>query len=213
MNFLYAFSNQSKKILFVEATGLVAIIGLLDYWTGSEISFSIFYLIPIGAIAWGVGRNAGVVISFESALAWLFADLSSDNRYSNAVIPYWNGTMRLGIFMLVTLLLSALKDMYLNMEDRVTKKTMDLTVEIEVRKRLEELHNRVILELKDTIQKVNTLQGLLPICAWCKKVRNDDGYWQQVEVYVAERSNADFSHGICPECAAKQLSDVSKRRP
>ena len=212
MNLIYAFSNQSKKILFAQAAGLVAMVGLLDYWTGPEISFSIFYLIPIGAIAWGIGRNAGMVISFESAVAWLLADLVGENRYSSAVIPYWNATMRLGIFMLVTLLLSALKDMYLNMEDKVTKKTMDLTIEIEVRKRLEEMHNKVIVELKDTLNNVNTLRGLLPICAWCKKIRNDDGYWEQVEIYVSEHSDADFSHGICPECTAKQLDDASRKR-
>jgi len=47
---------------------------------------------------------------------------------------------------------------------------------------------------------VKRLQGLLPICSYCKKIRDDQNYWQQVEVYVAEHSGAQFSHGICPEC-------------
>ncbi len=58
-------------------------------------------------------------------------------------------------------------------------------------------------KLRDALAHVKTLQGLLPICASCKKVRNDDGYWQQIELYVSDHSDATFSHGICPECMVK----------
>ena len=59
---------------------------------------------------------------------------------------------------------------------------------------------RDITVRKKAVAQVKILQGLLPICAWCKKVRDDSGYWSQIEVYVAEHSQADFSHGICPDC-------------
>jgi PleD family two-component response regulator len=55
-------------------------------------------------------------------------------------------------------------------------------------------------QLADALARVRTLKGLLPICANCKKIRNDQGYWQQVEVYVRDHSDAQFSHGICPGC-------------
>jgi AmiR/NasT family two-component response regulator len=55
-------------------------------------------------------------------------------------------------------------------------------------------------ELQEALEKVKTLSGLLPICVNCKKVRNDQGYWQQVETYIHEHSEAEFSHGICPDC-------------
>ena len=55
-------------------------------------------------------------------------------------------------------------------------------------------------KLSDALAQVKRLQGLLPICMYCKKIRNDDDYWQGVEDYLAEHSEADFSHGICPEC-------------
>ncbi len=58
-------------------------------------------------------------------------------------------------------------------------------------------------ELEQALNKVKKLSGLLPICAVCKKIRNDKGYWQQVEVYIHEHSEADFSHGVCPECVRK----------
>jgi PAS domain S-box-containing protein len=58
----------------------------------------------------------------------------------------------------------------------------------------------LIQELTDALARVNTLRGLLPICASCKKIRNDDGYWEQVETYIKNHSNANFTHGICPDC-------------
>jgi DNA-binding response OmpR family regulator len=58
-------------------------------------------------------------------------------------------------------------------------------------------------ELAATRREVYQLQGIVPICAYCKKIRADKGYWQQVETYVSQRSEAKFSHGICPECTEK----------
>ncbi len=58
----------------------------------------------------------------------------------------------------------------------------------------------LILELKQTLDEVRTLQGIIPICASCKKIRDDRGYWQQVEEYVRSHSHAEFTHGICPGC-------------
>lgn len=60
--------------------------------------------------------------------------------------------------------------------------------------------DRLVTELQDALRSVRLLQGLLPICSACKRIRNDNGYWQQVEEYFTHHSNAKFSHGICPEC-------------
>jgi PAS domain S-box-containing protein len=68
------------------------------------------------------------------------------------------------------------------------------------RKRQEKERLRLIDELKEALKRVKTLNGLLPICASCKKIRNDGGYWEQVETYIRSRSNAEFTHGICPDC-------------
>jgi len=63
--------------------------------------------------------------------------------------------------------------------------------------------NKLLRELQDALAKVKTLSGMIPICAWCRKIRNDKGYWDQVEDYIQSRSNATFTHGICPECSEK----------
>jgi len=67
-------------------------------------------------------------------------------------------------------------------------------------KAMEEL-SRINQELKTALHEVKRLSGLLPICANCKKIRNDQGYWEQIEEYISQHSEADFSHGICPDCA------------
>jgi RNase P subunit RPR2 len=60
---------------------------------------------------------------------------------------------------------------------------------------------RINTELQEKIHEVKTLSGLLPICAQCKKIRDDEGYWTQLEGYISERTSATFTHGICPHCA------------
>jgi len=57
--------------------------------------------------------------------------------------------------------------------------------------------------LEEALHRVKRLEGLLPVCAWCKKVRNDQNYWQGVDVYLTEHSDAQITHGICPECRAR----------
>ena len=80
--------------------------------------------------------------------------------------------------------------------------------DITIAKRSEEERERLITELQDVIAKVRTLSGLLPICSSCKKIRDDQGYWKQIESYISEHSNAEFSHSVCPECARKLYPDL-----
>jgi sigma-B regulation protein RsbU (phosphoserine phosphatase) len=73
-----------------------------------------------------------------------------------------------------------------------------------------------VTELQAALSNVKQLRGLLPICSYCKRIRGDDQYWMQVEGYIAEHSNAQFSHGICPTCYANitaELDQLSKDRP
>ena len=63
-------------------------------------------------------------------------------------------------------------------------------------------------QLEKAVNEVKTLSGMLPICASCKKVRDDKGYWKQVEDYIKDRSEAEFSHSICPECVGKLYPDI-----
>jgi hypothetical protein len=70
---------------------------------------------------------------------------------------------------------------------------------------MEEL-NKKNQELEHTLSEVKALRGLFPICSGCKKIRDDKGYWSQIENYIEKHSEAQFSHGLCPECVKKTLS-------
>ncbi len=74
-------------------------------------------------------------------------------------------------------------------------------VDITQRKELEMEKENLIAGLKEALDKIKTLKGIIPICASCKKIRNDEGYWNDVERYIKDHSEAEFSHGICPQCA------------
>lgn len=75
--------------------------------------------------------------------------------------------------------------------------------EIENRKKSEQLREQLIADLRRALEEIKTLRGIIPICASCKKIRDDKGFWNQIESYIRDHSEAEFSHGICPECAKK----------
>ena len=81
------------------------------------------------------------------------------------------------------------------------------------RKKLEEEREKLIRKLQETLAKVKTLSGFLPICASCKKIRDDRGYWNQIESYLKEHSEAEFSHGICPDCLKKLYPEIYPVKP
>lgn len=76
------------------------------------------------------------------------------------------------------------------------------------RKLAEAGREKLIGELRDALSQVKLLSGLIPICACCKKIRDDKGYWNQIESYIRDHSEANFSHGICPDCARKEYSEL-----
>lgn len=76
------------------------------------------------------------------------------------------------------------------------------------RKRIMNEKQQVIAELQAALAKVKVLSGFLPICCSCKKIRDDKGYWQQIESYIKSHSEAEFSHGICPECSMKLYPEI-----
>ena len=82
--------------------------------------------------------------------------------------------------------------------------------DITERKFMEQQREQLVRDLQEALAKVKTLRGLVPICASCKRVRTDQGYWQQIESFIHEHSEAEFSHGICPECMEKLYPELKK---
>ncbi|MEW6599886.1 MAG: PAS domain S-box protein [Nitrospirota bacterium] len=101
------------------------------------------------------------------------------------------------------------------LEELVRERTTELSrlneqlhKDIARRKLAEQVRENLILELRDALAKIKTLKGLIPICAWCKKIRDDKGYWKKVETYIREHSDASFTHGICPDCLKKESPET-----
>ncbi len=85
--------------------------------------------------------------------------------------------------------------------------------DITERVKLEKEREKLIRELQTALAEIKTLKGIIPICCSCKKIRNDSGYWEQIESYMSQHLNAEFTHGICPHCVKKLYSDVVKEDP
>lgn len=90
---------------------------------------------------------------------------------------------------------------------------LDLKDEITHRRRAEMEKEKVIAELEQSLEKIKVLSGLVPICSFCKNIRNDAGYWEQMEAYIEKYSDAQFSHGLCPDCAAKHYPELESDGP
>jgi hypothetical protein len=105
------------------------------------------------------------------------------------------------------------------LEERVQERTVELkqvndqlAKDISKRQQVEEEREKLIGSLQEALSKVKMLSGLLPICASCKKIRDDKGYWGQIESYISDHSEAEFSHGICPDCMKKLYPDFADNK-
>lgn len=149
-----------------------ALVGVayLDRWTGRHLGLSLFYLPPVALVAWRFGSVAGWIAVLAATVLWFVAD-----PYEFPGMRAWNASLRLGFFGVVVYLL------------------LRLRTELERRQHM-------IGELEDALEQVRTLRGLLPVCAWCTRIRDDAGYWERLDSYVSRHTPAEFTHGICPEC-------------
>lgn len=181
-------SSKSQFGWLAAAAVAVLTVGAVDYVTGEELGLSLFYLAPVAAATWQAGRVPGVVIALGSAAVWYAADLAVGHSHSDTWIPIWNAGVRLGFFLVVVELLSRLEHEFAE-------------------------RRRLLNEVRATLAQVRTLSGLVPICAWCKNVRDDEGFWSAVEAYVAKRTDASFTHGLCPECAQRLAQEAAEVPP
>jgi PAS domain S-box-containing protein len=94
----------------------------------------------------------------------------------------------------------------INGEAHVLSSISDITE----RKRVETEREKLIEELRGALARVKQLSGLLPICASCKRIRDDKGYWTKIEAYIRDHSEAEFSHGLCPDCGKKLYPEYSE---
>jgi len=129
-------ANRSRPFLVALTFAIVAVVGLADYLTGYEISFSVFYLLAVSLAVWFVGTWFGVAVSLLSAIIWLTADLTAGAPYTNPLVPIWNTMIILSFYLVVVWLLASLRSLHAELEDRVRQRTAALTAEMAERERL-----------------------------------------------------------------------------
>ena len=122
---------QSGSKILITAIGIITtvIVGFVDAFTGSEISFSILYLVPVTFVTWFSGKKSGIIMAVVGVAAWVAADSISGIVYSNLVIHLWNALSRLGIFLIIVYLESSLKERQLYLEHDVQAKELNLSLE------------------------------------------------------------------------------------
>jgi signal transduction histidine kinase len=128
---------------------LVAIIGLIDYLAGYAIVFSAFYLIPVALGGWYVGRAFGIAISVACVTVSLVGDYAAGALYPNVLVPIWNGAIALTVYFVVIGILTSLRKLHTELEERVRQRTIALTNEMQERARLE----RELLEVSEREQR------------------------------------------------------------
>lgn len=101
-----------------------------------------------------------------------------------------------------------LEDLVRERTQQLQKLNEKLQSEIIEHERAEREKEKLIAELTEALANIKQLKGLIPICASCKKIRDDEGYWNEVEAYIGQHSEAEFSHGICPDCAQKLYPEI-----
>ena len=101
--------RKPKFFVLLVAVSLIVVLGFIDHSIGSQISFSVFYTAPVLLATWYCNRSAGIFLSFLAAAVWLAADLTSGHEYAHILIPFWNAMVRMGFFLLITILIALVK--------------------------------------------------------------------------------------------------------
>jgi len=178
MKILESLDKLSKKDHTAVSFFLTLLVGVVDCLTGFKYLVTIFYLVPISYAAWFMGKIAGMIFSFLCIVVVLYSCFVSTESLSIFSVGSWNTMLYSSFFIIVALLLSKL---------RIT--TLERVI--------------AMTKLQSALKAIKELSGILPICANCKKIRDEEGYWHDVEVYISRHTNMEFTHGICTECANK----------
>ena len=149
MKLIPKLEHYPRPLLLFAGLVFLAIVGTIDYLTGFEIFFSVFYLLGVGFATWFVGKWYGVIMSVLSVAVWIGGDIAAGARYSEPFIPIWNATVLLAFYLIVVWLLASLRSLQNDLENRVRQRTLALTQEMAERERLE----KEILEVTEKEQR------------------------------------------------------------
>ncbi len=172
-----------KWVLATAVFGSVFLLGWLDWLTGHELNFFVFYFLPVSLGAWFLGLGPAIALAVLSAVVWFTANDLVGPTSSTPFFAVWNTSIRLVSFLTIGYAVSRMQAALA--EEHATSEM-----------------------LRKALSEIKVLESFLPICAQCKKIRDTQGAWQPLETYISQHSNTHFSHGFCPECAKRAIAQA-----
>jgi low affinity Fe/Cu permease len=205
MNFFFDINAQESLILkltpkvksFILAAAIFLYLAFV-FFLFDSISYAsfMFMFLPAVVAAGLLGRRKGVVVTLALIGVSGFFLVFQNMTEIDVLVKFLAGS---ALTVILAYSVGLLRDMYLALMKELRQKE-DMKIELE----------RRLSELRKARSHVKTLSGLLPICASCKRIRDDMGYWNQIEEYISQHSEAYFSHGLCPECMEKYYPQSEK---
>jgi uncharacterized membrane protein len=191
--------NWFTGALVVGDTALTTAIIYLSGNASSDLYITYFLIVLIAAFTTSLKQLIGLSILLCLAYgALLFLDLNQTGSASESHL------LRIPIL----LIMAVFYGVFAEMVRKERRQKAGLLDHITTLKQAEEERERLIRQLQEALANIKTLRGLLPICYSCKQVRDDKGYWNQIDTYVREHTEAEFTHGICPACAQKLFPEL-----
>lgn len=179
-----ASTRHSVSRLYCFCGVLLAVIFTVDLFIPLGVAIGVLYLVVVLLTLWTPHSKATLIIAMLSSLLIVAVFF-----YKPPVDSMWKAIFNRGIS-LFTVWAAALLGLQKN--------------------KIEQQRTILLLEREKALQEVRILRGFLPICASCKKIRDDNGYWTQIEGYIKDHSEAEFTHSICPDCAKSLYPDFFK---
>ncbi|MFI5400157.1 MAG: hypothetical protein ACHQZQ_03785 [SAR324 cluster bacterium] len=153
---------------------------LADYLTGPDFSIILFYVLLSAWGGWWLRGSPALIVAAALAAGWWFVNVLVFYQWHSAPLPVavWNALMVLGVFLLTAYALSRTRLAY-------------------------EKQRALNASLQTAMDEIKVLEGLVPICSWCKDIRTESGAWVSIESFIAQETPAQLTHSICPTCASK----------
>ena len=168
--------RNRATFIFAGCLLLLLLVGWLDYITGYELGFFVFYTVPIGLAAWYLGRWPGIWLALGATIAWWLADALAGAKYSSQFSFWWNSTVHFLAFVINAVTIAKIK--------------------LDLRQR-----NDLAAKLEAARQTLRAAARVLPACPLCGKAHPQTGLGVQAELRNLARGNADLSGALCGECA------------
>jgi hypothetical protein len=159
---------------------LLGVLGCLDYVTGYEMSFFVFYSVPVGVAAWYVGRWPAIGLALAATVTWLLADYLSGAKYSSPFFYYWNSVIHFAAFIINAVTIAKIKS---DLDRRHT----------------------LAVELEATRESLRALAAQIPVCPACGKPRNGAGNNVEAEMVTLARKHPELVDLLCAECMANGM--------